>query len=184
MRRRWRAPGPARKAVAAAAALVGLAAVAVPFRSGFGIQPTGIISAGEPPVAVGTAETITVYLVSDLGLVPVVRPGLPGNPYLGIVQLGVPLTSEERRLGLRTEVPLQAEFRVRREGSSTIVMDVAPGRRWSRIALAQVACTAQEAPGVRRVVFAGLHEADRTGWRTVTCEQFGELVREEVVSFG
>ncbi|WP_030145119.1 hypothetical protein [Spirillospora albida] len=45
---------------------------------------------------------------------------------------------------------------VRPTGGSTLVVDVTGERKdWTRTALAQVACTAEALPGVRRVVVRG-----------------------------
>ncbi|TYB43600.1 hypothetical protein [Actinomadura chibensis] len=195
MRRRpWTLTRP-RKALAllvAAAALAAVAARVVPAPGGLGVQPTGIIGAGSPPVAAGKAATITVYLVRGGMLVPVVRPGLPGQPYLSIAQLRVPATSAERRKGLRTTVPPDREIVVRPGGPpGDLIVDltVATGRTaagarlterelgWPRTALAQLACTAQTVPGVKRVVLVatGNDEVIRP-WKVLVCGEFADLL--------
>ncbi|TMR05047.1 hypothetical protein ETD83_07035 [Actinomadura soli] len=182
MRGRPSAVGPVRMLFAAT---VALAALAAPVMPGLGIQPTGIISAGGRPVAAGKAAGITVYLLRGHRLVPVVRPGLPGHPYLGLTQLGVPVTYEERRGGLRTEVPNEWEMQVRQDGMPgelAVDMIEEPARGdgsfglWSRAALGQLACTAQTVPGVERVVLAGLFNKRHDFWTTVTCDEFEDLL--------
>ncbi|WP_067490517.1 hypothetical protein [Actinomadura hibisca] len=137
---------------AAVAALVLLAATAC------GIRPTGVISAGSKPIAGNRPGPITLYLLKDGRLTPVQRPGLPDHGTLAIPQLGVPLTVEERRRGLTTRVPrvrltpdpvtIVAEGEL--EPSTLLEVTAGEKRRWSRAALAQLACTAEQIQGVRR----------------------------------
>ncbi|TDD97231.1 hypothetical protein [Actinomadura rubrisoli] len=174
-----RPAGPARAMMAAV--------LAVAVAAGCGVRPTGIISAGDKPVANGQAATITVYLLRGGRLTPVVRPGLPGHPYLGVTQLGVAITSAERRQGLSTEVPWNDGLVVRREGRpGDLVVDVSQAQwvngkliydvKWSRAAMGQVACTAQAVPGVKRVVLAGVLHREENNWITLTCEEFDDLL--------
>ncbi|TYK48058.1 hypothetical protein [Actinomadura decatromicini] len=184
-----------RKALAvlvAAAALAAVPARFVPVDGGLGIQPTGIIGAGGPPVAAGKAATLTIYLVKGGRLVPVVRPGLPGQPYLSITQLSVPVTSLERRNGLRSAVPAGRQVVVRagdRQGEINVDVTVPSGRTlsgakpdaagvgWPRIALGQLACTAQTVPGVRRVMIVAMWDNQVVQpWMSLTCGDFGDLL--------
>lgn len=162
-----------------------VAVLAVAVTTGCGVRPTGILSAGTKPVVGARSSAMTIYLVHGTTLRRVVRPGLPGHPYLGITQLGVPVTAQERREGLRTEVPPHKDVQVRQEGGEgMITVDVEggdlrggePRHAWSRIARAQVACTAQTVPGVRRVMLAGLYDDARDGWVVATCEMFSDLL--------
>ncbi|MEO3823381.1 hypothetical protein [Actinomadura sp. B10D3] len=169
-----------RRAIAAV-----LAAAAVAATLGCGVRPTGILSAGTKPIANGRASTMTLYLVREARLVKVVRPGLPGHPYLSLSQLAVPVTVGERRQGLHTEVrgpgglwPYLAERSVLvvrladvRFGADGAVRS---GGRWSRIALAQVVCTAQAAPGVSDVQI--MNEADPDARETTNCDRFSDLL--------
>ncbi|MEU8303988.1 hypothetical protein AB0C84_10535 [Actinomadura sp. NPDC048955] len=162
-----------------------LAMVTCAALTGCGIRPTGIISAGGAPNARGYAATITLYLVRGRSLVPVTRPGLPGQPNLAVQQLSVPPTARERAAGLRTEVHgrLSAEAAV--DGSSPTrrapVMDVRPydpdaRPSWSRTAKAQIACTAMAIPGTKSVnLWRGPYREKRT-WETLTCGQFAVLL--------
>ncbi|TDB86359.1 hypothetical protein E1264_18140 [Actinomadura sp. KC216] len=185
MRGRPSASGPVRALFAVTVALAALAAPVMPVAPRLGVQSTGIISAGGPPVAAGKATNIIVYLMRGSKLAPAVRPGLPGHPYLGLTQLGVPVTSEERRKGLRTEVPRDWEMHIRQDGEPgelTVDLIEEPARgdggfsHWSRAALAQLACTAETVPGVERVVLAGLPNKRHDYWTTVTCEDFDDLL--------
>ncbi|MFA1539137.1 hypothetical protein [Actinomadura monticuli] len=165
-------------------ALPAVAACAV--LAGCGIRPTGIISAGTGPAAQAHADTITVYLVRGHRLLPVTRPGLPGQPNLAIGQLTVPPTGQERAIGLRTEVhgPLDAYKVVNMTGPvghhPQMVVRSA-GRRnvpknWSRIAKAQIACTAQAIPGIQSVNLLSALNATETSLETLTCDQFADLL--------
>ncbi|WP_067463429.1 hypothetical protein [Actinomadura macra] len=162
------------------APLTALLAAAVLAASGCGVRPTGILSAGDRPVARGQAPAITVYLLQNGRLRPVVRPGLPGHPYLSIAQLSVPPTAAEQRLGLRTEVRHPLESRVV-DDPSTLIIDVAhggprPRPDWSRAALAQIACTADALPGIDRVRLWGAPEPDGDGRGFLRCGQFSALL--------
>ncbi|MBT2209576.1 MULTISPECIES: hypothetical protein [Actinomadura] len=149
--------------------------------SGCGVRPTGVLSAGDRPVAAGSqAAAITVYLVRGDRLVPVVRPGLPGQPYLSIGQLSVPPTASDLALGLHTEVAHTLVARVVGDPSVLIVDQVPTDERrrwrWSRLALAQIACTAQAISGVERVQLWNGPAPDQHGWGRISCAQFQDLL--------
>ncbi|MBO2459550.1 hypothetical protein [Actinomadura violacea] len=178
MRTRWTRSV---RALAAAAAVAGAAASA-----GCGVRPTGVLSAGSLPVAGGRAATIKIYLVKDGALFPTVRPGLPGRPYLALEQLGVPVTAQERLAGLSNSVRPQ-QIRVTQDqppGMITVWVDdagpeglrPARGSHWPRLALAQVACTAEAIPGVVKGVLLET-SAGRPGRARVqlACEDFADL---------
>ncbi|MFB4307967.1 hypothetical protein [Actinomadura sp. GTD37] len=174
MRRTHRAPR-ALLALAACAALAGC-----------GIRPTGIIRAGGMPTAGAHPATVTVYLVHGGRLRPVSRPGLSGRPQVGLERLSVPPTAQERAMGLRTEVdaPLEAFSVVDVSGGAggrPQMVVRAPGARyrskvWSRIATAQIACTAQTVPGIERVNLWGAPNARGAAWATVTCDRYADLL--------
>src|SRR4051794_4249052 len=109
--------------------LTAAAALAVAATAGCGVGPSRNIGAGGPGGGNGNTGTITVYLASGTSLKPVVRPELPGHPYLGLSQLSVPVTSSERRQGLHTEVHQPLEARLIRvasqpEGEAVLVVDL------------------------------------------------------------
>ncbi|QKG26387.1 hypothetical protein ACTIVE_8040 [Actinomadura verrucosospora] len=155
------------------------AAAAAVVSAGCGVRPTGVLSAGGMPVANGRASTITVYLVKGGVIRPVVRPGLPGHPYLAIAQLGVPVTSVEGRAGLYSEVRVPLEGRIV-DDPSVLIVDLkegVPHRRvsWSRVALGQIACTAASIPGVERVKLWSGPDPDEYGWGFVDCAGFADV---------
>ncbi|WP_433138824.1 hypothetical protein ACQPZ8_37710 [Actinomadura nitritigenes] len=171
MRKRW---GRAVRVLAAAAAVAGAVVSA-----GCGVRPTGVLSAGSMPVADGRASTITVYLVKGGGIRPMVRPGLPGHPYLAIAQLGVPVTSVEGRVGLYSEVRVPLEGRIV-DDPSVLIVDIQEGVphrrvRWSRVALGQIACTAAAIPGIEQVKLWSGPDPDEYGWGFVDCADFADL---------
>ena len=163
-----------------------LAAAACAALTGCGIQPTGIISAGDQPLAQAYAATITLYLVRDGRLVQVTRPGLPGEPHLGIQQLSVPPTGNERAMGLRTEVREELEAYsvedVSQPVSRPTQLVVRPARQavaaktWSRTAKAQIACTAQAVQGIRRVSLWSTLNLTKNRWEILTCDQFADMI--------
>ncbi|MEU8341648.1 hypothetical protein SAMN05443665_1001219 [Actinomadura meyerae] len=154
--------------------------------AGCGIRPTGTIRAGGPPSAAAYPATVTVYLVHGGRLRAVTRPGLPGEPHLGIGQLSVPPTTRERDMGLRTEIRerLVAYSVVDEHGPVTrrAILVVRPAgrpdtpRRWSRTALAQIACTAQAVPGIDRVNLSSTPKLDGTVWTSLACDDFADLL--------
>ena len=183
---------------------VALAVALVVVLAGCGIRPTGVVSAGDKPVTLANNVTVTIYLVDQQGrLVPVVRPGLPGHPYYAVTQLGHEPTAAEKRLGLRNAVPRlelrpalvqvggddtnELEVKVTVRGSPTAVN---PPPSWSRLALAQVTCTAAMIPGIRRVRLTGLVSMkgsnqvwvtgvlDSSGrrWKLLRCDEFRDLM--------
>ncbi|TDB96125.1 GerMN domain-containing protein [Actinomadura sp. 7K534] len=180
----------ARPAVSALLAVL----LAVPATAGCGVRPTGIVEAGDPPRADGSTSTITVYLLDRDGLRPVLRPGLSGRPLyappdsLAVEQLAVRPTAPERAEGLRTAVrrPLKARFIASeswpyRDGLN-LVVDLSPEVprrrvRWSREALAQIACTGEAIPGVAQVKLWSAPDPDEFGWGLVTCDQFRDMLR-------
>ncbi|MFB4299513.1 hypothetical protein [Actinomadura sp. NTSP31] len=169
--------------------LARLAAVAVlaVAAAGCGVRPTGIIGAGRPVQANGSPGTITVYLAWQGHVVPAVRPGLPGHPYLSVSQLSIPVTSDERRRGLYTEVDQPLVARMPQDsseprGMGVLVVDLSsavPRRpvRWSRMALAQIACTAQAMPGVNDVQLWSAPSLSDDGWGNTQCAEYRDLMR-------
>ncbi|KAB2378951.1 hypothetical protein [Actinomadura montaniterrae] len=166
----------------AAAVLAAAAALAVVATAGCGVRPTGVVSAGGPVEAAGNSGTITVYLARGKHLEPVVRPELPGHPYLALSQLSVPVTAAEKLQGLHTEVrrPLVARLvRVasRPKDDAVLVVDLpdtVPRRpvHWSSTALAQIACTAEAVPGISSVRLWSAPDADEDGWGRVRCGDY------------
>ncbi|SNR68833.1 hypothetical protein [Actinomadura mexicana] len=154
--------------------------------AGCGIRPTGIISAGDQPLAQAHAATITVYLVRGGRLVPVTRPGLPGEPHLAIQQLNVPPTRSELAMGLRTDVHDELDAYSVEDVSSPVgrpaQLVVRPSgepageKTWSRTAKAQIACTAQVIPGIRRVNLWSTVNPTKNRWELLTCDQFADLL--------
>ncbi|MDL4771275.1 MULTISPECIES: hypothetical protein [Thermomonosporaceae] len=122
--------------------------------TGCGIRPTGVVGAGTGPQAAGAAVSITVYLVQGDRAWPRVRPGLPGHPDLGMKQLSIDVPVQERRDGFRTLIGRQLSTSVTGDVAQVWETDGAgPGRRtrWTRLAMAQVVCTANAVPGVKEV---------------------------------
>ncbi|MFD0686776.1 hypothetical protein [Actinomadura fibrosa] len=156
--RRWGGPNRGGAAVLAAVLAAATAAGAAA-TAGCGVRPTGVLSAGAKPVASGTATSGIVYLLSEgRMLVPAVRPGLPGHPYLPLAQLQVPPTMSERRHGLTTAVlprPLLRAFTAT-DDPSLLIVGMAdegplPAGYPSRAALAQIVCTATAISGIDAV---------------------------------
>ncbi|MFF0519893.1 hypothetical protein ACFYTC_14395 [Actinomadura nitritigenes] len=164
------------------AAVLAAAALA----SGCGVRPTGVVSAGSLPVAEGRSMTMTLYLVAGDRLVRVTRQGLAGHPMLPLVQLRIPVTAQESRKGLHTEVPHTEDISGYVVQASRVLVasvtgiDIGPGGLraggdWSRVALGQLVCTAQAVPGVSRVKVEDALNPD-TESATLTCDDFSGLL--------
>jgi len=163
--------------------------------TGCGVRPTGIADAGAPPKAADPAAKITMYLLDAAGrLVSVVRPGLPGHPYIALDQLAVRPVEVERRSGLRTEVPdaiesvhLAGDVDDGGQRNGELVVMVTGRGTWTRAALAQVVCTAAGVPGIDHVVLSPWYRyrssgsgstrivAMVDGARRLTCDEFKDL---------
>ncbi|MEV5827138.1 hypothetical protein AB0L25_16315 [Spirillospora sp. NPDC052242] len=165
--------------------------------AGCGIRPTGIVTAGPEPRAGGQADTITVYLVRDGKLAAVLRPGLPELPFLPITQLAAPPTPQERAQGLRTEVTRALEIHGfgAQEGEDVSELIIAPrpdgGDRpvtWSRLAEAQIVCTAAALPGIESVQLWSVPQrrepvvVHRKDMRTLVCDDYADLFAAPRVS--
>ncbi|MGI5168581.1 hypothetical protein ACQEU3_29970 [Spirillospora sp. CA-253888] len=177
-----------RRTTAAALALLAALPLAA---TGCGIRPTGIIGAGSKPVSGSRPGPVTLFLLKNGRLVEVDRPGLPDHGTLGIPQLGVPLTAEELRQGLTTQVPRvqmtvnlvspeetdDEEVIMALKGRTDGRLEVYPERRlrWTRAALAQLACTAEKIRDVRTIVLDLSTERDiaeeRARLRVITDEK-------------
>jgi len=134
-----------------AASLVALAAA-----TGCGVQPSGVISGGDPPSgAVAPTAAITLYLVKDGRLSAVTRrhEGHPLFPADKLALLAGP-TPEERARGLTTEVPPGARpFSVTTERPGRLVVTLPMAARdLSARAVDQIVCTAAAAMTPDRAV--------------------------------
>jgi hypothetical protein len=140
--------------------------------AGCGIQPTGIVSAGDPPFAAAPNTNNLLYFVRDGKLTPVVRPGLPGHPALAIEQLSGP-TKTERDQGISSEMP---HVQLLELGPGEVIVGVdgqLNHRTWPRLARAQLACTAAAIPGVQRVRITS--SIDNLTELIISCDQFHDL---------
>lgn len=171
-------------AVAAFALVLASVLTSVLTVAGCGVRPTGILSAGSHPVVNGRAPTMTLYLVRGKRLARVARPGLAGHPYLPLAQLGLPVTADERRRGLHSEIDdpyAMTVYEVRRGVVGVQLPGLRfgggraePGGEWSRTALAQVVCTAEAIPGVSVVLVANAFEQGES--QTMRCDRFADLI--------
>jgi hypothetical protein len=172
-------------------------AAAVVLVGGCGIRPTGITRVGALPTGQGPVVNNTIYFVKDGRLVPVVRPGLPGAPLMPLWQLGYGVTDNERQAGLDSTLPgvgivagLPDPSRdginppgappapinqTDDSGTVTVALHttIRP-EKWPRLWQAQIACTAQAIPGVKKVE---LNIFDGRPGRTVRCDDYRDLLR-------
>ncbi|GAA1895913.1 hypothetical protein [Actinomadura bangladeshensis] len=165
-------------------AVAAFALAAVLAAAGCGVRPTGILSAGSHPVADGQAPTMTLYLVRGKRLARVARPGLAGHPYLPLAQLGLPVTADERRRGLHSEIDDSSAVTVYEVRRGVVGVQLPglrfaggraePGGEWSRTALAQVVCTAEAIPGVSAVLVSNAFEEGES--QTMRCDRFADLL--------
>lgn len=142
--------------------------------SGCGIRATGIVEAGDAPVARALETDNLIDFLKDGKLVQVMRPGLPSQTVSEVLdQLAAGPNGAERRRGLTSEVgrsdvslawfeqQSQDELRIRRP--SKLAGEL------SRAAKAQIACTAARIPGIERIVLENRRN------ETITCDDFRDL---------
>lgn len=131
--------GRARLLVAGLVSLVAL--------TGCGVQPSGVITGAAPPSGRAEPATTILYLVSNDRLSPVRRPGGPLSQADTLALLAAGPTDEERANGLTTAVPPEvAPFSVAASPSGRIVVTLStPANGLSRVAVAQIVCTAAAA---------------------------------------
>ncbi|MFC4909609.1 hypothetical protein [Actinomadura gamaensis] len=164
---------------------------------GCGIQPTGVSGVAQLPAAQGPVVTNKIYFVKGGGLVPVLRPGLPGSPLMPLWQLGYGVTDNERKagftstlpgVGIATGLPDSSLHQVpapdappeapppadQDSGTVTVALQttIRP-ERWPREWKAQIACTAEAIPGVRKVE---LNIFDGRPGLVVRCDDFRDLL--------
>lgn len=143
-----------------------------------GVQPTGMISAGDPVVARRYVPPTTVYFMRGGRLAPVQRRSLPGAPEVALDQLFMGPTRQERDGGLRTYIPAGAI--VAPPPNATTAPTAAPARitvftrfdtffvalprrKPPRQALAQLVCTGEAQPGIHKVtLLIGAKRMNRT----------------------
>jgi hypothetical protein len=117
--------------------------------AGCGVQPTGMIYAGDPAVARQAVPPTTVYFARKGRLYEVQRQSVPGAPQAALDQLTAGPTPAEYAAGIHTFLPpwhlrVQVQF-----GEADIYVD-----QWilaSALAQAQVVCTTEAQPDVHKV---------------------------------
>lgn len=168
----------ARPRIALAAAL----AAVVTVLAGCGIRPTDHVSGQDLPHAAARPPTVSVFLLRKGKLVKVQRPGLTGTPQLSILQLAVPVTDAEGAAGLTTEIRVKSlwiDVKDLGPDQAGPYLNIYPGEevKWTRGALAQLACTAEAMEGIngRRPRLTSAPNVERPVFRVLRCEQFDDL---------
>ena len=140
--------------------------------AGCGVQPTGVVDAGEPakgPLPQATADSEAsaraeigprLYFVLDDNLQSTVRVGLPaGDPDIALVALLKGPSEVEQKQGMITELPDDLrELRLGRRtvSSITVILDIDPGQL-TKLAMRQITCTVAFAlPDRLPILLAGL----------------------------
>lgn len=142
-----------------------------------GVQPTEIVSAGDPAVARRYVPPTTIYFIRDGRLAPVQRRALPGAPEVALDQLFKGPTKQEQGGGLRTYIPADAivvppsndpkppaaPSRITVSTGYATFFIYLPRRRPPRQALAQIVCTGAAQPGIHTVTLViGAKRMNRT----------------------
>ena len=127
--------------------------------SGCGVRPTGVVYAGEAPVATAPASpTAQVYFLQKGQPVPATRGVSPWDAQQVFDSLLLGPTRQERARGLRTEIPGVKQIVVRDLGDRVIYVDTVP--RMVKLppgAYAQLYCTGAMLAG-RPIVRVGTLE--------------------------
>ncbi|WP_433325808.1 hypothetical protein [Spirillospora sp. CA-294931] len=141
-----------------------------------GIRPTGTIGAGPGPAAAAPNTSVAIYLINPAGkLVAVTRPGLVGDPYYPVVQLLGRPTTQERRWGLRNEVPQRRAAHFDHPAEKSLSITLEDDLPWTRLAQAQVICTAMTIPRVARVRLIFVRTGSTRYLPSRTCEDYRDL---------
>lgn len=156
--------------------------------AGCGIQPTGVVSAGDPPKPSAPASTVVIYLVSGTDLVQVRRAAVPGNPEFALDQLVAGPTPAERQSGITTQVPGNVSITYFR-GVRPVLLIGGPDRqlandglKWPRLGQAQLACTVEAVSGAKSFALTeeGASNVDQNvqpfgDGIAMSCSQFDDL---------
>jgi hypothetical protein len=125
--------------------------------AGCGVQPSGVITGGDPPSGAVQADrpavppgppeqstTITLYLVNNGRLSAVTRPGGPLSQADTLALLAAGPTATEHAQGLTTDVPSEAgPFSVTADPAGHLVVTLStPTSELSTLAVEQIVCTA------------------------------------------
>jgi hypothetical protein len=111
--------------------------------AGCGIRPTGVVYAGDAPVATASGSPASqVFLLSQGMLTPVQRTADPADPQRVFDALLSGPTPDERARGLTTELTGIKEIAVHElDGRAILVETIPPSRRLPPLAYAQIYCT-------------------------------------------
>jgi hypothetical protein len=119
-------------------------ALAILLLAGCGVRPTGVVYAGDAPVATASGSPRSqVFLLSDGGIpTPVRRPADPADPQRVFDALLSGPTQEERARGLTTELTGIKKIAVHDlDGRALLVEAIPPVIKLPAQAYAQIYCT-------------------------------------------
>lgn len=159
------------------AALTVLVAVLL---TGCGIRPSGYIDAGDPPDGMAVPVHTTLFLLEGQRLVKVQRPGLQSHPWLALELLTGPITRQEYRAGLRNAITQQSLWAPEDHPGETKeeYLSVSPltDAKWSREALAQLACTVEAMPNAngRKALLTSASDFRKPKLR-LSCADYSDL---------
>jgi hypothetical protein len=147
---------------------------AVLLLSGCGVRPTGVVYAGEAPLATASASPQTqVYFLSGGTPTPVRRSVGPGDPQLVFAALLKGPTPEERAKGLSTELTGIIKIAVHEVDGRTLLLEtVPPAQKLSPAAFAQISCTAAALPD-RLYLKISYLRGGSTPYESADCPQAG-----------
>ena len=106
--------------------------------SACGVRPSGVIAGGEAPR--GQVVGSVVFYVSGDSLAPATGPF--GDLDARLDRLAAGPTEDERRMGLRSEIPPGTALRSEIHPSGLVVVATVDPRTLSELALEQIVCTA------------------------------------------
>jgi hypothetical protein len=141
---------------------------------GCGVRPTGVVYAGEAPLATASASPQSqVYFLSGGIPAPVWRPAGPGDPQLVFDALLKGPTPDERAKGLSTELTGIVKIAVHELDGRTLLLEtVPPALKLSPAAFAQISCTAAALPD-RPYLKISYLRGDSTPYLSAACAQAG-----------
>jgi hypothetical protein len=153
-----------------------------------GVAPTGVVDAGPAPIARGGSSTTRIYLLRDgrlqLTSVPV------GSPHVNDVMATLFSTSAQPAARLTTalgglhlaEVQLVRDASSRNDPDNAVTLRMrvfVSGRKISRIAMAQITCTARLRSEVWAVEISHGAPGDTGPLKVHTCREYWDLAPKD-----
>ena len=147
------------------------AVLALPLLAGCGVRPTGVVYAGDPPIATASPSSrAQVFLLQDGVPVPVERTVGTSDPQGVFDALLNGPNASERQKGLYTDLLEVRQIVVQRIGVHTLFVDTVPSpAKMSPAGYAQIYCTGAALPDRPEVRMSYLSAAGVKAYQANGC---------------